>query len=211
MSMLARYKRNSQAMMELVKLIEESPEPKRTTLMNMVMQEDSEFGAKIQRRLFNFDKFKTLDESIVAEVISSCPAKIIALSLYGENETFLKLAERCLGNKFSEYKSEKEIFTERPPSEAQIESGRRKLVSEARKLETEGAFKLMDYEKIDLGAGSGSAGISNSTLGAGGGQLGNALADAGAPSVDSFQMEMPPAGLIGERFEAHVKKELGLK
>jgi flagellar motor switch protein FliG len=209
MSMLARYKKNSQAMMELVKLIEESGEPKKTTLMNMVMQEDPDFGSKIQKRIFTYDKFKVLDESIVAEVISACSPKILALAFHGETEEFLKLGERCLGNKFSEYKSEKEVLAERAPNEGQIESARRKIVSEARKLESEGAFKLMDYERIDsqpAGAVAGAAGLDSS-----GGPIGNALADAGAPDVDSFQMELPPAGLIGERFEAHVKKELGLK
>ena len=195
--------------MELVKLIEESSEPKRSTLLNMVLQEDPEFGAKIQRRLFDWEKFKALDESIIAEVISACPAKIMAMSLFGEKEDFVKMAERCLGNKFSEYKSEKEVLTERAPTDAQLESGRRKLVSEARKLESEGAFKLMDYEKIDTMP----AGAGGSALGAvsGGGATGSALAEAGAPSVDSFQMELPPNGLLGERFEEHIKREMGLK
>ncbi len=211
MSMLDRYKKNSQSMMELVKLIEESAEPKRTTLLNMVMQEDPDFGAKIQKRIFDYNKFKALDESLIAEVISVCPPKILALAFYGETEEFLKLAERCLGNKFSEYKSEKEIFFVRSPNEGQIESARRKMVSEARKLEADGAFKLMDYEKIDSMPASGGGGALGADAGAGGGPVGSALADAGAPSVDSFQMELPPAGLIGERFEAHIKKELGLK
>jgi len=210
MSMLARYKKSSQSTMELVKLIEESSEPKRSTLMNMVMQEDPEFGSKIKNRLFDYEKFRALDESIVAEVISACPAKIMALALQGESETFLKLAERCLGNKFSDYKAERDVFTDRPPAEAQIESARRKIVSEARKLEAEGAFKLMDYEKIDsMPAGASASGAALS--GASSGPTGSALADAGAPDVESFKMEPPPVGLIGERFDAHVKKELGLK
>ncbi|MEO5667038.1 MAG: FliG C-terminal domain-containing protein [Bdellovibrionota bacterium] len=207
MSMLARYKRNSQSMMELVKLIEESAEPKRSTLMNMVTQEDPEFGAKIQRRLFDYGKLKALDESIIAEIIAVCPSKIMALSLVGENETFIKMAERCMGNKFSEYKVEKEILNDRAPTEMQVEAARSKLVSEARKLETDGAFKLMDYEKIDAAGGT----VSSPALTGAGGPTGSALADSGAPGVDSFQMELPPNGLNGERFEEHIKKELGLK
>jgi|GEM_PF-1220862 len=210
MSMLARYKRNSQSMMELVKLIEESAEPKKSNLMNMIMQEDAEFGAKVQRRLFDWEKLRILDESLVAEIVSASPAKILALALYQEVDPFLKLAERCLGNKFSEYKSEKEVFGERPPSESQVESARRKMVSEARKLETDGAFKLMDYDKVDAGAASSSGGAS--ALGAGAaGPTGTASAESGAPSVDTFQMDAPPAGLIGERFEEYVKRELGVK
>jgi flagellar motor switch protein FliG len=207
--MLARYKRNNQSMMELVKLIEESSEPKRSNLMNMVMQEDAEFGAKIQRRLFDWDKLKALNENLIAEIISACPPKILALALYQESEDFLKMAERCLGNKFSEYKAEKEVLAERPPGEAQVDSARRKMVSEARKLEADGAFKLMDYDKLDAlgGASSGSA------LGAvaSAGPVGTASAEAGAPSVDSFKMDPPPPGLLGERFEEYVKRELGIK
>lgn len=211
MSMLARYKRNSQSMMELVKLIEESVEPKRSTLMNMINQEDAEFGAKISRRLFDWEKLKALDEGLIAEVIAACPAKVLALAFWGEGEAFLKMAERCVGNKFSEYKSEKDVFTEKPPSESQVESGRRKVVSEARKLEADGAIKLLDYEKLDA-MGSGPAGGALAASGGGGsGPTGSALADSGAPSVDTFQMEVPPTGLIGERFEEHIKKELGLK
>lgn len=102
------------------------------------------------------------------------------------------------------------MFPERPPSESQVESARRKIVSESRKLESEGAFKLMDYEKIDSMTGGG-GGANSASLAGGGGPVGSALADAGAPSVDSFQMELPPTGLLGERFEEHIKKELGLK
>ena len=150
MSMLNRYKKNSQSMMELVKLIEESAEPKKTNLMNMVLKEDPEFGARIQARLFDYDKMKKLEEGLIAEIVSVNTSKILALAMFSEeSEDFVALVEKCLGNKFSEYREEKENAQENPPNDGQILSARRKMVSEARKLETEGAIKLLDYDKID--------------------------------------------------------------
>jgi flagellar motor switch protein FliG len=208
MSMLARYKKSSTGIMELVKLVEESPEPKRTNLMNMIRAEDGDFAAKIERRLFDYAKFRGLDEGLVAEVVGACPAKVLALAFYGETEDFLKLVERCLGNKFSEYKSEKEVLADKPPTPAQLESGRRKVVTEARKLESDGAFKLMDYDKIDSvpAGGGGTASLAGMTHA----PAGSASAESGMPSIESFGIEAPPSGLLGERFENYVKKELGL-
>lgn len=215
MSMLARYKKNSASMMELVKLIEESADPKRTNLLNMVLKEDPEFGAKIEARLFDYIKLKALDESLIAEIVSAGTPKILALSLHAEtDENFVKLVEKCLGSSFSAYREEKESLSEAPPNEGQIQSAQRKLVSEARKLEADGAIKLMDYDKIDAGISSG-GGSSGGGLGQqmGDGQdaapVGGATEASGVPSVETFGMEVPPAGLHGERLESYVKKTLG--
>lgn len=217
MSMLARYKKNSASMMELVKLIEESAEPKKSNLMNMVIKEDPEFGEKIQRRLFDYDKLKALDESLIAEMVSVGTPKILAIALYGEENTdFIAIIEKCIGNRFAAFREEKELLEATPPNEGQIASARTKLVSETRKLETEGAIKLMDYDKIDAEAESGGGGgggleeHSFETPGVPGGG-GMATEDSGVPGVETFGMEIPPAGLLGERFEAYVKKTLGLK
>lgn len=219
MSMLVRYKKSHKTLLELVRLIEESAEPKRSNLMNMVMQEDAGFGAKVQARLFDWEKFKKLDEGIVAEVISACSVKILVLALHQEDEAFLKMAERCLGNKFADYRSEKEIYSELPPSDSQVDSARRKMISEARKLESAGAIKMMDYEQLDGGMEGGAntnaqaLNVANQA-GAGmslGSSSGVLSLESGAPSVASFNMETPPPGLSGERFEAHVKRSLGIK
>lgn len=213
MSMLARYKKNSASMMELVKLIEESAEPKRSNLIGMVTKEDPEFGERITRRLFTYDKIKELDEGIIAEVISANTPKILALALFDEeDEEFCKLVERCIGNKFSEFREEKENAKAAPPNEGQIASARRKMVSEARKLEVDGAIKLMDYDQIDASVGGGgTAAANNEALGATDGPTGSAAESDGLPPIDSFGIELPPTGLLGERFESYVKKTLGLK
>lgn len=213
MSMLARYKKNSASMMELVKLIEESAEPKKSNLINMVTKEDPEFGERITRRLFTYEKLKELDEGIIAEIVSANTAKILALSIYGDpDEAFCKLVERCLGNKFSEFREEKENAASVPPNEGQIASARRKMVSEARKLEADGAIKLMDYDQIDASIGGGGSTSANSeALGGEDGPTGDASESDGLPPIDSFGIQLPPAGLLGERFEAYVKKTLGLK
>ncbi|NCN40286.1 hypothetical protein GW916_03460 [bacterium] len=214
MSMLARYKKNSASMMELVKLIEESAEPKRSNLLNMVLKEDPEFGAKIQARLFDYTKLKALDESLIAEIVSAGTPKILALSLHSEtDENFKKLVEKCLGGRFSSYREEKEALADAPPNEGQIQSAQRKLVSEARKLESEGAIKLMDYDKIDAEAAGGAGGSGlGQQMGDGNDSTsaGAATEASGAPSIETFGMEVPPAGLLGERLEAYVKKTLGL-
>ncbi len=207
MSMLDRYKKGPTAMMELVKLIEDSAEPKRTNLMKMIRQEDAAFADKIERRVFDWAKFKKLDDGILAEAISASPAKILAIALQGEEEAFVKTAERCIGKKFSEYRQEAETFKTAPANAGQIDAARKKIISEARKLESEGAFKLMDYENIDGPAGE-SGGKLN--MDSNSGPAGTAKEDEGVPSVESFGLEPPPAGLLGERLEVYLKKELGV-
>ncbi len=222
MSMLARYKKNSASLMELVKLIEESAEPKKSNLLNMVLREDPEFGERVKRRLFDYDRLKTLDEGLIAEIIASTPPKIIALALFREsNEDFVKLVEKCAASRYAALREEKETFVTAPPNDGQVDSARRKIVSEARKLESDGAIKLMDYDKLDSGADLAGSSAGTESLGdhqasgadgtPTGNATGNATEESGIPAVASFGMEVPPVGLMGERFENYVKKTLGLK
>jgi flagellar motor switch protein FliG len=209
MSMLDRYKKGPTSMMELVRLIEDSAEPKRTNLLKMIRQEDESFAAKVERRVLDWPKFRKLAEGILAEAIGSCPAKVMAIALQGEDEVFTKMAERCLGKKFSEYRQETELYKTVPPNGSQIDAARKKIISEARKCELEGAFKLMDYDNIDGAAGD-SGGGQKIQMESGTAPAGSAKEDDGVPSVDSFGMEPAPAGLLGERLEVYLKKELGI-
>lgn len=204
MSMLARYKKGG-GIIELVKMIEESPEPKRTQLMNMIKNEDPEFAARVEARLFSYEMFKTLEENLIAEIVSACPAKIIAMALVGEADAnFITLIERCMAKSFAEYKGEKDLFVEQPPTAAQIDTARKKIIAEARKLEAEGKIKLPFTEAAE-GAGGGSklAGSQGSHQ-----PSGTATEDAGCPALESFGLEPPPPGLSGERLEQYFKSQL---
>jgi flagellar motor switch protein FliG len=211
MSMLDRYKKSSAAIMELVKLIEDSPEPKRGNLLRMIRAEDEAFADRVEKRVIDWPKFRTLDDGILAEAVGSCPAKVVAMATLGEEEAFVRVVERCLGNKFSEYRQEKELYKTTPPNAGQIDSARKKMISEARKLETDGALKLMNYEQIDsetsVAAGNASPGKLNMD---GATASGSAKEDDGVPEVESFGIEPAPAGLLGERLEVYLKKELGI-
>ena len=209
MSMLDRYKKSSAALMELVKLIEDSPEPKRSTLLKMIRTEDATFAARVEVRVIDWVKFRGFDPGILAEALVTSPSKIIAMALQGEDDAFIKMAERCLGNKFSEYKQEKDAYKTTPPTAGQIDVARKKIISEARKLETDGAIKMMDYEKIDANI-PGAGGSGNELKAEGGSTSGSAKEDDGVPEVESFGMEPPTAGLVGERLEVYLKKELGI-
>lgn len=212
MSMLARYKKGG-GIIELVKLIEDSAEPKRSQLLNMVRTEDATFAAQVEARIFNYEKLRSLPENILAEIVANTPPKFVALSIFGEDPAFVTLVERCLGKNFSEYKAEKDIIISAPPTPQQAEAARRKMIAEARKLEAAGAIKLVSPEvEASLAA---AAGAGPKTLAAGGptGAAtagGTATAEGGCPSIESFALDPPPPGLSGERFEQYLKQTLGL-
>ncbi len=213
--MLARYKKGG-GILELVKLVEDSPEPKRSQLLAMVRNEDPEFAARVEARIFNWDKIKELPENVIAEIIAVSPPKFLAISLVGEDPKFVTLAERCLGKNFAEYKSERDNLAAAAPPPQAIESARRKVIAEARKLEANGQIKLIsgDADAALSAAGTAPAGASTGQAGAaasaaGAGSSGNASGDAGVPPITSFGIEPPPPGLSGERFQTYVKSLLG--
>lgn len=221
MSMLARYKKSPGQIVELVKLIEESPEPKKSQLLQMIRTEDADFAARVEARILTISDIRKLNPDILAEIISATPAKHVALALHGDPDPeFVKTVERCLGNKFSEYKEEVTSFETDPPSESKVEVGQRKMISEARKLEKTGAIKLPNRDPMD---GSTSASMGASSQGtsepASGSVAGNVASSDSAqvagfsggsfPSIESFGFEAPPPGLSGERFETFFKKLMG--
>ena len=207
MSVLARYKKAG-GMLELVKLIEESGEPKRTQLLKMIRTEDPQFAAQVEGKLFAYEQLRTLPENTLAEIIGNTPAKFVALAIHGESPEFTTLVEKCLGKSFNDYKVERENFVSAPPAAGPIETARRKLVATARKLESEGKIKLPGS---DLGGGPGGTAASAAKLpSAESGISGNASLESGCPSTKTFGVEPPPPGLTGERFEQFLKNELGI-
>jgi flagellar motor switch protein FliG len=211
MSMLARYKKGG-GILELVKLVEDSPEPKRSQLLTMVRNEDPEFAARVEARIFNWDKVKELSENVIAEIIAVSAPKFLALALIGEDPKFVTLAERCLGKNFSEYKSEKEAAIATAPTPQAIEAARRKVIAEARKLEANGQIKLISGDADAALAATGGGGGANNAAAANAaaaGSAGSASGDAGVPAIASFGLEPPPPGLNGERFQTFVKGLLG--
>jgi len=221
--MLGRYKKSG-GIQELVKLIEDSGEPKRSQLLNMIRTEDPEFALRVESRIFTYEAFKKLPEGVLAEIIATTPVKFLVMALAGESPEFLSFAEKCLGKAYNEYKQEKDNLGGQTPPPAQVEAARRKLLGEARKLEAGGKIKLMSPETIEAAdkaaaAGKGaaaSAGAPGKASVAGAapaatGPAGTARFDDSMPSMDSFKLEAPPGGLMGERFETWIKNQLGVK
>ncbi len=212
MSMLARYKKGG-GILELVKLVEDSPEPKRSQLLAMVRAEDAEFAARVEGRIFNWEKMKSLPENVIAEIIAASPPKFLVLALVGEDPKFITLCERCLGKNFAEYKAEKDAVGATVVPPPQVEAARRKIIAEVRKLEANGQVKLSsgDTEAAvpagsagpTAGAAAAAAASSTSTV------AGSASGDSGCPPIESFKLEPPPPGLSGERFQTYIKSILG--
>ena len=213
--MLARYKKAG-GITGLCKLIESSAEPKKSQLLKMIRAEDPQFAGQVEGRLLTWNKLKSLPESYMAEVVGNTPPKHLALALTGEDESFRTLCEKCLGSNFGPYKEEKEALIANMPTPGSIESGRTKMLSEARKLEASGAIKL---DALFSGAPvTGDALRAPSSSGDSSAPSGDPLktiAEAGAdsdpnqpPPIESFKMEPPPPGLMGERFETFVKQNL---
>ncbi len=221
MSMLARY-RKAGGVMELVKLIEDSAEPKRTSLLEMVRKEDADFAKQVEARFMKFENVKNLPEAIQAEIYAMTPAKFVAISLTGESPEYIKFVEKCLGKNFNEYKQEKENLLSAPPAQGQVEAARRKLISELRKLEASGNIRIPYGDSplpstpvgsaTSVGApvpGTPGESPSTSTAGVTLPPPGNAKASDPCPSVDTFKMEAPPPGLSGERLETYLKGVFG--
>jgi len=143
---------------------------------------------------------------MIAEIISETPPKFVALALFGEDPTFVILCEKCLGKNFNDYKQEKENLAGAAPNPTQMETARRKLVATARKLESEGRIKLPGS---DAGGGGASGAGGTAKIGDGPVQAGSASEESGCPPIESFGLEAPPSGLMGERFEQFLKTQLG--
>jgi hypothetical protein len=218
MSLLARYKKNEKTFMELVKLVEGSTDDKKETLLANVRQEDPSFAAKVESRMLNPEDIKALGENIMAEIVSVCAPKVLATCLVLEkDETFKKVIEKSLGKKYAETRAEKEVLEGSPLPESQLRSVYRKMISEARKLEEAGKFKLPQKD-VSLATSPApapkpaastpaaeAAGAPPTTATPVAGSPNNASEDGGCPTIDTFAMEPPPPGLSGERFETYLK------
>jgi len=215
MSMLARYKKKG-GIKELVKLVEDSAEPKRTQLLEMVRKEDKEFAAQVEAMILKYDNIRALPENMVAEIIAATAPKFVAVAIHGETPEFIKLVEKCIGKAFNDYKAERDILAETPPTANQVESARRKLIVEARKLESEGKIK---FANLSGGGTSTESGIhpTNPELALptspapdlAGTNLSPTKATEPCPPINSFHLEPPLPGLSGERFETFLKSQLG--
>jgi len=210
--MLARYKKGG-GIIELVKLIEDSAEPKKSQLLSMVRSEDPEFAAQVEAKIFNYEKLRALPENIIAEIVAAMSAKFMALVLTGETPEFVALCEKCLGKNFSEYKAEKDVLLGTTPTPAQVEAARRKMISEARKLEASGAIRLLTPEAeaaAAAGASASSGKLSAASPAGSSGPSGTASGDVGCPPTESFALDPAPPGLTGERFDTFLKQALGM-
>ena len=217
MGMLDRFKKGN-AIVDLIKLIEDSGEPKKTQLMTMVRAEDPAFAAAVEARVLTWEKIRGLPEGIFAEIVSATPPKFIAMAIGSEDPAFVVMIEKCLGKAYNDYKQEKDAFKTSPPTPAQVEVARRKMVSEARKLDTEGRIKIAPEAVGEVTRGVTSA-VSPSTGTSPQTQApvsqviyenpGNAKADEPCPPFATFNAELPPPGLSGERLETYLKSMLG--
>ena len=221
MSMLARYKKQG-GIMELVKLIESSSEPKRTQLLNMVRGEDAAYANAVEARLLTWPQLKEQQENVLAEIISATPPKFVATAVYGESDSFLVLVEKCLGRHFQDYKLEKESLKSAPPNESQIESARRKVMGEVRKLEAAGSIRLHQPGVAPVPEAPATPSVAvpaaeitapstspATTALAAAPKPDAATAATGCPSIASFKLEPALAGLNGERFDIFIRKLLG--
>jgi len=215
MGMLDRYKKGN-GILDLVKLVEDSGEPKRSQLLQMVRAEDPDFAAKVESKVISWEKIRGLPEGIFAEIVSATAPKFVAMVLVGEDPAFIGMVEKCLGKAFNEYRQERDNFKATPPTPSQIESAKRKMMAEARKLDTEGKIKLAVDEVVAqqpyvaAGTGAGGLGVNlppvNTVIY---GAQGAAKAEDPCPPVDSFKADLPPPGLTGERLETFFKSVLG--
>jgi len=212
MSMLERYKKGNN-ILELVKLVEDSTPAKKEQLLNMIQKEDPEFCARVESRIFTYEKFKELPEGVQAEVIARTPAKYMAYILSAEKEDYVKFAERCLGNGYNAYKEERDALKEKGPQGARVEAAQRKLISEARKLEASGAIKLPKpaTETTNVTVAIEDLSPSEALLAQAETEEknGTAKAEMPCPPLSTFGLsEAPPPGMIGERFETYIRNTL---
>lgn len=214
MSMLARY-RKAGGIMELVKLMEDSAETKRKTLMDMVRSEDADFARQVEARFLPFERLRTLPEAVQAEIYAVTPPKFVALSLVGDAPDYVKFVEKCLGKNFNDYKVEKENLLATPPNPGQIETARRKIIAELRKLEAAGAIRIAygDAPAPETPASPAVAPTkANATMAvppSPGPTVAGAKDTDPCPTTDTFKLETPPPGLSGERLETYLKSVFG--
>lgn len=143
MGMLDRY-RKSGGFIQLLTLIETSPEAKQEKFLNLIKEESQAWETELRRRRLSFEKISGWEQSFLMEIAPRIPEKIIAVALYPlapeKREGFLKSLTHI------QRRVVEEFINGTPPAPGEIFSCQSKIVQEVRTMGQQGHLKL---DKID--------------------------------------------------------------
>lgn len=129
MGVYTRFKKAPGGFRALVELLETTPLVRRQKMIDVGMQEDREYTEKALQFCMNFEDVLELNESELAEVLSSAPPRIVAFAIKYSDAEIQKRFMRC----------------SKPPIASEI---RDCLTQNIGKAETGGAqLKMVEYTR----------------------------------------------------------------
>jgi flagellar motor switch protein FliG len=138
MSVYARFKRDPEGFRKLIELLETTPISRRQKMVDVGMEEDSEYTEKALKYMLTFEDVMHLPELELAELIATAPTRMTGYAISKSPEVVKK---RFLQNAPAKFAAEVRDFSEQEIGLREVGGAQLKLVEITRKLEKKGLVK----------------------------------------------------------------------
>ncbi len=136
-----RYKRSPDGFRELVELWESTPVSRRQRMIEVGMDEDAEYAQLILSYMITFEDVLLLPDLELAELISTAPARIVALSICrAADDVKQRFKKNTMSRNMAELRDSLEELGEETPLR-DIGGAQLKMIEFTRKLEKMGKIK----------------------------------------------------------------------
>jgi flagellar motor switch protein FliG len=139
MSVYSRFKKDPSGLRNLVELLECTPKDRRTKMINVGMEEDSEYTQRAVGLMMNFEDVLALKDSEMAEVMVVAPVRSIGAAFSRQPADFKKFILTCCPmSRMGEVRDLLEMEYTLP----EIGGAQLKLIETTRKLERQGTLRV---------------------------------------------------------------------
>ena len=139
MGVYTRFKRDPNGLRSLVELLESTPRKRRDRMIQVGMEEDSEYTERALKYMIQFEDILELSDLELAELIAHAAGRMtgIAISLFDE-----EIQNRFLRNAPAKRLGEIREYLEHEVSKSEVGSAQIYLVTKVRELEKSGALRV---------------------------------------------------------------------
>ena len=141
MGVYDRYKRDPNGIRKMVELIEATPITRRQRMIEIGMEEDSRYTKYLLQFVLTFEDVLSLPDMELAELISSAPARIVALSIAkAPVEIRDRFKKNTVSSAMAELRDAMDTIGTDPPLR-DIGGAQLKMIELTRKLEKAGKIR----------------------------------------------------------------------
>lgn len=144
MGMLDRYKKTKGGFVQLLQLIETSPQKKREQFLGMIEEENAVWAEQLRKRLLSVEKIFNWNADVLSEILSRLQPLTLVGALHGNPPEEIEKLISCLPPITK--RKINDLFLEVSPSPAEKVTCMMKIISEVRGFIGQGIVKL---EKVD--------------------------------------------------------------